>query len=628
MPLSRRSVLAFAVAAAVVCAAATGALGTATARSAGSVPTVKIVSDLPLHGQDSSITRQMVRAIRFVLAQAGYRAGKYRVEFESVDNTTPTRHEWDERTCERNAHAYASDPAVVGVIGAFNSGCSAIEIPILNRAPVAIVSPSNTYAGLTKSVVGTEPGEPARYYPAGGRNYTRMVASEDNEGRIGAMLMKETLGVKRVFVLNDGSDYGRMNGATFEQTAKKLGLEIVGHDAWARHRKSYTELMTRIEVTGADGLFVAGDLDKSAGRMLKDKAAVLGGSTQVKVVVSDGFVYDELFRFAGASAVEGIVGTAPIAPGRRVPAAASFVRAFGKTQRSRYLSDWTVPAAAATQVLLDAIARSDGTRKDVVAKLFATNRLSTVLGPISFDGNGDPKWAIEALYKAKGGHWVYIGSRTYESQVKPGRVARGEAATAAKTRQKAREAWFAPSLPRADRFTGESVRHTGLSDAAYALSKLIGKPKTVNVACWSNRDWPTVAQEDDDVYATYGIWIWDMPHWLHLSPDTCRAFETLLHHRPAYPNVYTADAVDTLTHELMHALGVDGEAQAECYALQLSVDLARQLGVPGHYAMRLAHLNLENYADLAPEYIDRTRCREDGVWDLARGKPSPPWHGA
>ena len=117
-----------------------------------------------------------------------------------------------------------------------------------------------------------------------------------------------------------------------------------------------------------------------------------------------------------------------------------------------------------------------------------------------------------------------------------------------------------------------------------------------------------------------------MPHWLHLSPGTCRAMETLLHKRPTYPNVYTADAVDTLTHELMHALGIDNEAQAECYALQLSVDLSKELGVPDHYAHRLSHLNLENYSDLAPEYIDRKRCSEDGAWDLAKGKNSSPWH--
>jgi hypothetical protein len=120
----------------------------------------------------------------------------------------------------------------------------------------------------------------------------------------------------------------------------------------------------------------------------------------------------------------------------------------------------------------------------------------------------------------------------------------------------------------------------------------------------------------------------DMPHWVHLSPETCRGIETLLHNRPAYPNAFTADAVQTLTHEMMHALGVDSEAEAECLGMQVSAVLAEALGVPKHYALRLAHLNLENYVDLPPEYIDRKRCRENGVWDLRQNEKSPPWHGA
>ena len=77
---------------------------------------------------------------------------------------------------------------------------------------------------------------------------------------------------------------------------------------------------------------------------------------------------------------------------------------------------------------------------------------------------------------------------------------------------------------------------------------------------------------------------------------------------------------------MMHALGVDSEAEAECLGMQVSAVLAEDLGVPKHYALRLAHLNLENYEDLPPEYIDRKRCREDGVWDLRENQPSPPWH--
>ena len=69
---------------------------------------------------------------------------------------------------------------MIGVIGTFNSGCAEIEIPILNRAPdgpLGMVSPANTYVGLTHSGPGTAAGEPDKYYPNGKRNYIRMVAA-------------------------------------------------------------------------------------------------------------------------------------------------------------------------------------------------------------------------------------------------------------------------------------------------------------------------------------------------------------------------------------------------------------------------------------------------------------------
>jgi hypothetical protein len=117
-----------------------------------------------------------------------------------------------------------------------------------------------------------------------------------------------------------------------------------------------------------------------------------------------------------------------------------------------------------------------------------------------------------------------------------------------------------------------------------------------------------------------------MPHWVQLSAGVCRAMETLLKHRPLYPNVYTANAVEALTHETMHSIGIDNEAQAECFGMQLSFALADNLGVPDAYSLRLARLNLQNYADRPPSYINASRCREDGQWDLFPNRDSPPWH--
>jgi len=54
-------------------------------------------------------------------------------------------------------------------------------------------------------------------------------------------------------------------------------------------------------------------------------------------------------------------------------------------------------------------------------------------------------------------------------------------------------------------------------------------------------------------YTLLGFYMPGMPHWLELSPTICHTMETLLCKRPVYANRYTANAVDTPTHEMIHA---------------------------------------------------------------------------
>ena len=94
----------------------------------------------------------MTRAIKFIFSQHGWKAGKYTLAYQSCDDATAQAGKWDSGKCSANANAYAQNSSVVGVIGTFNSGCAEIIVPILNRAPngpIAMVSPANTYVGLT-----------------------------------------------------------------------------------------------------------------------------------------------------------------------------------------------------------------------------------------------------------------------------------------------------------------------------------------------------------------------------------------------------------------------------------------------------------------------------------------------
>ena len=378
-----------------------------TGGGGGSGETLKLVSDLPLQGSDRVQTTQMVRAIQFVLKQANNKAGDYNVSFESNDDSTAAAGKWDEAKCAENARNYV-DQKVVGVIGTYNSGCAAIIIPILNEVPIAMVSPANTAVGLTHTGASTSPGEPDKYYPSGDRNYVRVVASDDNQGKIGVQYMKK-LGVKKVYILDDKELYGQGVADEMAAAAKDQGLAIAGQEGWDPAQQNYRALMTKIKASGADGIYIGGISTNNGGQLLKDKFAIVGDNKKIPVIVSDGFVLSSLFDEAGKDKVEGVYGTAPTLPLEKLgPKGKQFIKDFQAEEGGKNIEVYSIYAAAAAQAFLDAIAKSDGTQADIVQKIKDTNLADSVIGTIKFDDNGDVLGGTETVYQGRNGKWVFV----------------------------------------------------------------------------------------------------------------------------------------------------------------------------------------------------------------------------
>jgi len=372
----------------------------------GGVSTVKVVSDLPLQGSDRVQTEQMVRGIEFVFEKAGNKAGDYTIEFESFDDSTAAAGKWDEAKCSENARTYAGDDKIVVVIGTYNSGCAGIEIPLLNESGTAMISPANTYAGLTHSAPGVEPDEPDKYYPSGERNYVRVVASDDNQGKIGADFLKDDQGCTSVYILDDKELYGKGVADSFESSAKEIGLEVKGHDGWDKASQNYQALMSKIKASGATCMYLGGVSANNGGQLIKDKVAGVGDNDAVKLLASDGFVLSSIFDESGGK-VEGAWGTAPTKPVDKLIGQGKATMEEFAFKEGKNVEVYTTYAMAAAQVALDAISRSDGSREDVVSKLFETNLPDTVVGEIIFNANGDIAAGVESVYKATGGNWVW-----------------------------------------------------------------------------------------------------------------------------------------------------------------------------------------------------------------------------
>jgi branched-chain amino acid transport system substrate-binding protein len=404
---------------ALVVVSLAGARSTATPLPASSCSAIQnpsgqylIASDLPLQGSGRTQTVQMTKAIAFILKQHGWKAGSKTLAYQSCDDSTAQAGKWDSGKASANANAYAQNQSVVGVIGTFNSGAAEIEIPILNRAPngpVGMVSPANTYVGLTHPGPGTAAGEPGKYYPTGKRNYIRIVAADDFQGAADALLAKK-LGVKKVFILNDKEAYGQGVAADFRRAAQRLGIKIAGFTAWDGKATSYESLAVRIKSSGATGVFLGGLVCENGGKLIKD---IRSGAPHAQIMAPDGFTpVSADVQGAGAAANGMTVSVAGLPNEKLKGAGKAFVKAFSKVAGKP--DPYSVYAAQAAEVLVQAIARSNGSRADVARQLFNTKIKNGILGSFSINKNGDTSSNPVTVYQIKAGQ-----STTYSVIVPP-----------------------------------------------------------------------------------------------------------------------------------------------------------------------------------------------------------------
>jgi branched-chain amino acid transport system substrate-binding protein len=366
-------------------------------------PQFIIASDLPLQGSGRAQTLEMTKAIPFILAGAGWKAGKYAIGYQSCDDSTAQAGKWDSAKCSANGNAYARDKDVIGVIGTFNSGCAEIIVPILNRAPggpVGMISPANTYTGLTARGPGTAPGEPNKYYPTGKRNYARVVAQDQYQGAADALLAQK-VGAKNVYVLNDKEAYGLGVASNFRHAALKLGIKIAGFEALDPKASSYEALASKIKDKHVTGVFVGSLICENGGKLIKDLRTTLGSS--IKLLLPDGFTpISAVVEGAGAAAEGAFVSVAGLPNSKLKGQGRAFLRAFQKVAH-KAPDPYSVYAAQATVAMLSAISKSNGTRASVTSQIFKTNLQGSITGNLKFNAQGDVTGGPVAIYRIRGG---------------------------------------------------------------------------------------------------------------------------------------------------------------------------------------------------------------------------------
>ena len=362
--------------AATVSMVVAGLAAVPVATNAATVLTIS--TDLPLQGSSFDSNDSTNKAIALYLKQIKYKAGKYTVKLKVYDNATAAKGGWDDAKCAANAQAHVANKSEVAVMGTYNSGCAKIIVPILNQAPggaMTMISNANTNPGLTKV---WNPGEPDVYYPKGIRNYGRVCTTDDIQGSAAAQFAK-SIGIKSVYVLNDTQTYGQGVAQAFTTEAKKIGLTVLSSGAygegWDAKQSSYEALFTKIAALKPDMVYIGGIFDNNGGQLVKDKFKVLGNNTVVKMMAPDGFTgypdFNSMPEADGAYLSFAGLSTELLLKNSPTGAGAKFVKAYKAEYKKDPVGSYPIYGVAAVQVILAALAKSDGTRKGVTNAIFS-----------------------------------------------------------------------------------------------------------------------------------------------------------------------------------------------------------------------------------------------------------------
>ena len=278
------------------------------------------------------------------------------------------------------ATAAAADQQVVGVIGPLLSREVNGALPVLDRAGLTAITATATTPGLSTN---------------GWRVFHRAIPHDAEQGTAAARYISRDLHATKVFVVDNGSQYG----ATIAETVRSaLGGAVAGTDRGHQGQTSFTTTVGRIKASGATAVFYGGFADEAGALVTQLRAA---GSTAT-LVGGDGINESTFIAAAGQNA-EGAVSTCACVPSTDPRFDSAFRTAYGVGP-----GDYSGTAYDVANIFLVGLAHGVGTRADMLGFVNAFDGTG-VSGGYRFTGTGelDPARVSVAVFVVRGGRFTY-----------------------------------------------------------------------------------------------------------------------------------------------------------------------------------------------------------------------------
>jgi branched-chain amino acid transport system substrate-binding protein len=367
-----------------------------------------VYASWPTEGPSAASGRAVAAGERQALADAGSKAGRYRIRLIQLSSSKPGAGNWDPGQVSENASRAAKDRKAIAYIGELNLGASAVSVPPTNEAGLLQVSPGDGLASLTEQPPRSAAG-PERYFPTGRRTFLRLVPDDLVQARLLVDRM-EALGVDRPALIVGTGVYARELAAEISAEARRRGIQPVKTEDLRDDPDTVLdtahELADEPPESKPDAVVLALARDRYTSQLVADLTRAL---PQAVLLAGDGILVGQPLVAAEDGPVPRLEAVAPMPPS----GPSRVLRRVARKQGA----DLAAPAALwgyeAMRVVLDAIraAQADGRaadRVDVVRAALTPRTRKAPIGTYDIHRNGAVTGLPLALYRLRGDRFEVV----------------------------------------------------------------------------------------------------------------------------------------------------------------------------------------------------------------------------
>ena len=353
-----------------------------SAQAIFAAPTIKIGVAGAHSGDLASYGLPTVNAAKLVIEEVNAKGGINGQKVELVIEDDQCKPE-----IATNVAAKLVSDKVVAVIGHICSGATKAAMGIYKDSKIVTISPSATTPSLTQS------GE----YP----NFFRTIAPDDQQAKMAADFLVNKLKVKKVAVLHDKGDYGKGFAESVKEFVEQKGVQVPVFEGVNPGAPDYSAVINKVGNAKVDAV-VWGGYHPEASKIVQQMRQK---GISAAFISEDGIKDNTFIEVAGKYA-EGVYATGPTDTSSNpmaIKAIEAHKKEFGSDPGAFFLN-----AYAATQALVNAIAKAKSTDYNKIVAALQSEYVDTVLGRITFDKKGDVVGFGNSLFQVQNGKFVEV----------------------------------------------------------------------------------------------------------------------------------------------------------------------------------------------------------------------------